>query len=175
MFIHEVLMATFGHRCNILQPRLLFSAAHSTCSTQISCKIQSQPSTPRNSNSSTSPKLVALQSKIGPKPTASWHSKWVCPGVNLTACYASMLCHHAISLNFLHLVRVTCWTGVGNVLLSDVSNALGLHWGRFHSEYRAPGRPGSPWHHPFPLLPSSLRHRCLAKHCEGQQGDAETF
>ena len=24
----------------------------------------------------------------------------------------------------------------------------------------APGRKGSPWHHPFPELPSELRHRC---------------
>lgn len=35
----------------------------------------------------------------------------------------------------------------------------GLHWGRFDSQYRAPGLPGSPWHHPFPKLPAPLRHR----------------
>ena len=30
---------------------------------------------------------------------------------------------------------------------------------RFHKQYAAVGRAGSPWHHPFPLLPAKLREQ----------------
>lgn len=100
------------------------------------------------------------------------NGKWVCRGVITRF---AMVCHHAISLNFMHFVRVTCWTRLGkcwrwvdvgcfHCIGPVMSSVLGLRWGRFHSEYGARGLPGSPWHHPFPKLPSSLRHRCLAKH-----------
>lgn len=96
--IYDCSMGLFGNRLfsfdrnfrASLQLRLLFPL-YVECVQHLlySCKIQSQHSTPRNSNSSTLPKLQALQSKIGPKPTASWHAQQLAlPGYNNTICHA---------------------------------------------------------------------------------------
>lgn len=56
-------------------------------------------------------------------------------------------------LKFIHITKT------GGSAIENWAKSHGLLWGRFHVEYRAPGRKGSPWHHPFPELPSELRHR----------------
>ncbi|CAJ1336801.1 unnamed protein product [Effrenium voratum] len=56
-------------------------------------------------------------------------------------------------LMFIHITKT------GGTAIEDWAKSKGIFWGRFHKQYAAVGRAGSPWHHPFPLLPAKLREQ----------------
>ena len=121
-----VLIASFGHHCNYdsffrcrfkcALPGFVatrvgsgsvqhFLAAKSYCSPHWGTQIHPHNQDWRHCNR-----------RLGQSPRPlDMHSRWVCRGVIVIR--FAMVCDHAISLNFMHFMRVTCWTRIGNGLL----------------------------------------------------------